>query len=114
MVETDVDMTLAVFSADTTFRTVNAKETQCKIEFSLSRNSEDGGKPHRSLWKLGADQGGTQKSRVRRAKIDPLSVGSLTYLTVQTLEFYNVFLMKKQISHHIVHTTISSIYVLSK
>ena len=68
---------LAVFSAGTALKPVKATEVQCRTETNFSEYSEDGGKPQRRQRKTEAEHGGTQKSRARRAGIEPTTIGAL-------------------------------------
>ena len=72
---------LAVFSAGPALKTVKATEVQCRTETNVSEYSEDGGKPQWKLRKTDAEHGGTQKSRARRAGIEPTTIGALASVT---------------------------------
>ena len=72
---------LAVFSAGTAHKTVKATEVQCRTETNVPEYSEDGGKPQCRLRKTDAGHEGTQKSRARRAGIEPTTSGALASVT---------------------------------
>ena len=77
MVGINADTTLRSFSAGTALKTVKATEVQCRTETNISEYSEDGGKQQWWLRKTDAEHGGTQKSRARRAGIEPTTIGAL-------------------------------------